>query len=137
MTLLDFILQHPYLWIAAAVIILLLLLLEFETVWRGIKSYSPSELTIWMNRGAVVIDVNETTEFSKGHILGSIHAPFSQISQRTGHLDKSKLTIVVSNEERQAVQVAKTLQQQGFKELGILTGGLPAWKGANLPLVRK
>lgn len=135
----HFILQHPYLWSAAAIIIILLLFFEFEASYLGIRRVSAPELTLLMNRKGIVIDVNEAEAFASGHILGAIHLPFSEWSQKLTHLEQYKTSpvILVSTQERQALQAAKTLKQKGFKNIAILSGGLPSWQQAGLPLVKK
>jgi len=135
----QFILQHPYLWGGALLIVILLILLEFESKWHGIRRMNPSELSLLMNRGAVVIDVNETESFANGHILHAMHVPLSQWPQKITQLNhpKTEWLILVSNQERQALNAAKTLRQQGFEKIGILAGGLTSWREANLPLVKK
>lgn len=137
--LIHFIMQHPYLWGGAAIIVILLLIFEFEAKSLSIHRVSATELSLLMNRKGVVIDVNEVEDFSRGHILGVIHLPLSQWTQKITSLDKYKSTdlILVSSQERQTIQAAKMLKQKGFERIAILGGGLGAWQNAGLPLVKK
>lgn len=135
----HFILQHPYLWGAVFIIVVLLILFEFEANYWGIRRISVAELTLLINRKGIVIDINEPEDFARGHILGAIHLPFSEWSQKLINLEQYKTAsvILVSAQERQALHAAKTLKQKGFENIAILSGGLPAWQGAGLPLVKK
>lgn len=135
----HFVMQHLYLWSALAIVGALLIVLEFEASLRGIHRVDTAEATLLMNRNGVVVDVNEPDEFLKGHILGAIHLPLSQLSQKITTLEphKSSVLMIVANQERQALHAAKVLKQQGFNEVKILSGGLAAWREANLPLERK
>lgn len=135
----HFITQHLYLWGGAVFIVILLLLLEFEAKWQGIRRVGAAELSLLMNRGGIVIDVNEADAFATGHILNAIHLPLSGWAQKVPQLDKHKAEwlILTASQERQALHAAKMLKQQGFEKVGILAGGLAAWREANLPLVKK
>ena len=135
----HFMMQHPYLWGALLLVIGLLVLLEFEASLQGIRRLGASDVSLMMNRKGVVVDVNEPDDFAKGHILGAIHVPFSKCAQSVSSVKshKADTIIVVANQERSSLQAAKMLKQQGFKEIAILSGGLVAWREANLPLVRK
>lgn len=135
----HFILQHPYLWGAALALIILLLFFEFEANYLGIHRISAAELTLLMNRKGTVIDINEPGDFANGHILGAIHLPFSEWPQKLTYLEpyKTAYVILVSTQERQTLHAAKSLKQKGFENIAILSGGLPAWQQAGLPLVKK
>lgn len=135
----HFMMQHSYLVISAIVLIVLLIVVEFEAVWLGIRRVSPSELSLLTNRHAVLVDVNTKDEFIQGHILGSIHLPFSEWSKSIHDLmqHKSATVVVVANQEPIALKAAKMLNQQGFTNVMVLGRGLMAWREANLPLVRK
>lgn len=135
----HFIMQHPYLWGALVVVIGLLILLELEASLRGIRRLAPADVSLIINRKGVLVDINETDLFNKGHILGAIHIPFSEWAKKVASLDahKTSVVVLVANEERQALQAAKLLKQQGFSEVAVLAGGLAAWHSANFPLVKK
>jgi rhodanese-related sulfurtransferase len=137
--LITFIMQHLYLWGAAAMLVILLLVFEFEASWRGIHRMSPAEVSLLMNRKGIVIDINESEDFARGYILGAVHLPFSEWSKKLASLEKDKSAhlILVSTQERQALHAAKILKQKGFENVAILAGGLPTWQQAGLPLVKR
>ena len=90
-----------------------------------------------MNRErAVVIDVCESAEFAAGHVTGSKNVPLSTLEQKLPSVVKNKalpLILVCQTGARsgRAVAVAKKL---GYEQAQSLSGGLTAWKAANLPL---
>lgn len=135
----NFVTNHLYLWGGGLILIFLLLFFEFEAVWRGVRRFDANGVSLAMNRGAVVVDVEELADFQQGHILGATHLAFSQWPDIISNLKpyQSTLIILVAKQERKALQAAIMLQQHGFTELGVLSDGLATWKSAGLPLVKK
>jgi rhodanese-related sulfurtransferase len=85
---------------------------------------------------AVVIDVSETEEFAKGHVGGSKNLPFGELETKLTDAVKNKKTPLVlvcptGARANRALAVAKKL---GYEQAQSLSGGLAAWKEANLPL---
>jgi rhodanese-related sulfurtransferase len=85
---------------------------------------------------AVVVDVGETDEFAAGHVGGAKNVPFSELESKLAGMVKNKalpLILVCATGARanRAVAVAKKL---GYEQARALSGGLKAWKEANLPL---
>jgi rhodanese-related sulfurtransferase len=90
-----------------------------------------------MNREkAVVIDVCESAEFAAGHIVGAKNVPLGELETRLPSVVKNKalpLILVCASGMRsgRAVAIAKKL---GYEQAQSLSGGLKAWKEANLPI---
>ncbi len=85
---------------------------------------------------AVVIDVCETEEFAAGHVGNAKNIPFSQLEEKLGAAVKNKALPVIlvcqtGARSARAVAVAKKL---GFDNAQAMSGGLAAWKTANLPV---
>ena len=85
---------------------------------------------------AVVIDVCEAAEFAAGHVAGSKNVPLSTLELKLPATVKNKalpLILVCQTGARsaRAVAIAKKL---GYEQAQSLSGGLAAWKAANLPL---
>ena len=85
---------------------------------------------------AVVVDVGEIEEFSSGHVGGAKNVPFNQLEDKLPGAVKNKtlpLILVCPTGARanRAVAVAKKL---GYEQAQALSGGLKAWKEANLPV---
>ena len=85
---------------------------------------------------AVVVDVSEADEFASGHVGGARNVPFGDLEAKLPGAMKNKalpLILVCASgaRARRAVAVAKKL---GYEQAQALSGGLKAWKEANLPV---
>ena len=85
---------------------------------------------------AVVIDVCEAAEFSAAHITGAKNVPLGELEAKLPLTVKNKalpLILVCASGARsgRAVAIAKKL---GYEQAQSLSGGLKAWKQANLPV---
>ena len=85
---------------------------------------------------AVVVDVSEAEEFAAGHVGGAKNVPLAQLEDKLTSMVKNKslpLILVCATGARanRALAVAKKL---GYEQAEVLSGGLKAWKEANLPI---
>lgn len=85
---------------------------------------------------AQVIDVCSAEEYAAGHLIGARHVPLDQLEQLLPGVAKNKsqpLILVCASgmRSKRAVAMAKKL---GYEQAHSLTGGLKAWKEANLPV---
>ena len=111
-------------------------------LWPVISGGGPGALTAegavqLINREkAVVVDVCEPNEFAAGHVVGSKNIPFSQLEDKLAGAIKNKALPVIlvchsGARSSRAVQIAKKL---GFENAHSLSGGMGAWRSANLPV---
>ena len=85
---------------------------------------------------AVVVDVCDPAEFAAGHVSGAKNVPLGELEAKLPGTVKNKalpLILVCSSGARsgRAAAIAKKL---GYEQAQSLSGGLKAWKEANLPL---
>jgi rhodanese-related sulfurtransferase len=85
---------------------------------------------------AVVVDVCETSEYAAGHVAGARHVPLGELEQKLPGLVKNKALPVIlvcasGARSSRAVAIAKKL---GYEQAHSLSGGMRAWKDANLPV---
>ncbi len=85
---------------------------------------------------AVVVDVCEGAEFAAGHVAGARHAPLGELEQKLPGMVKNKATPVIlvcasGMRSKRALAIAKKL---GYEQAHSLSGGMRAWKEANLPI---
>ena len=105
----------------------------------GGKGLSPTEATIWINRRkAYVLDLRSDEEYKAGHLPG---AKFANSSALTAAIEKLKLdrklpVVLVCDTGAQSRKLLAESQKLGFVEVGVLDGGVQAWKAAALPLVK-
>ncbi len=111
-------------------------------VWPVLKGAGGGSLTAdgavqLINREkAVVIDVCETHEFAAGHVGGAKNIPLSQLEEKLHDAVKNKALPVIlvcqsGARSNRALGIAKKL---GYEKAQSLSGGLSAWKTANLPI---
>ncbi len=136
----EFLSNHSSLAMAFVVILGTLLWTVWQSHGRGLKKLSPMDATQLINReDAVVLDVRSGGEFSQGHIVNAVNIPQKSIHEQLSKLDKyRKRPIIMACRNGQcASSVGSTLRKNGFEQVYNLAGGLLAWEGANLPLVKK
>ena len=137
----DFIANN---WHLFAALVVISLLIGFDTVRRGGGGggqVSAVQLPQFINHeNAVVVDVCEAEEFSRGHIPNAINIPLKELTNQLGQLEKFKTKerpIVLSCQSGQrAGRAATLLRKNEFKRVYVLGGGLAAWEKENLPLER-
>ncbi len=91
------------------------------------------------HQDAVVLDVREPSEFREGHILNARHIPLGQLSNRLGELEKFKTRTLIVNCRmgQRSASACHILHKAGFTQIHNLRGGIEAWRGASLPVVKK
>lgn len=113
-------------------------------LWPALSGGGPGGLSAdaavqLMNREkAVVIDVCEATEFASGHVAGAKNIPLGQLESKLPTTVKNKALPVIlvclsGARSSRAVSIAKKL---GFEKAVSLSGGMNAWRTANLPVER-
>ncbi len=102
----------------------------------GAGSVDPNEAVRLINREkAVLIDVSEPAEYAAGHVVNAKSVPFGSLETSTA-LPKNKalpLVVVCASGARASKAVA-ILRKLGFENARPLSGGLKAWREANLPV---
>ena len=85
---------------------------------------------------ALVVDVRDQGEYGAGHILGAKNWPLDHIDERGGEAArrKDKPVIVYCDTGERAPKAAAALRKLGFTRVVNLSGGLPAWQQAGLPV---
>jgi len=88
--------------------------------------------------GAVLVDGREPTDWAAGHVPGSINATMVRAavgSRAAAAVDPESPVVVTAATEAGARLMARRLEAVSFRRiLGILAGGVDAWRSAGLPL---
>ena len=111
-------------------------------MWPAVQGATAGGLTtanavLLINRErAVVVDVGEPGEYAAGHVGGAKNIPLNQLEEKLPLAVKNKalpLILVCQSGARsnRAVAIAKKL---GYERAESLSGGLAAWRTANLPV---
>lgn len=74
-----------------------------------------------------LLDVREPHEYQLANIDNSVLIPMNQVPERLDELDKSQQIVVICHHGVRSEHVAYFLDQQGFKQIINLTGGVDAW----------
>lgn len=85
---------------------------------------------------AVLIDICEAPEYAAGHAGGARNIPLGQLEDKLPSMVKNKSVPVIlvcqsGARSGRAVAIARKL---GYEKAQSLSGGLGAWKNANLPI---
>jgi rhodanese-related sulfurtransferase len=136
----EFAFRHWLLFVALLVILGLLIGSEIMRMMRGVKSISPVQaLQLINHEDALVVDIRDSGEYKSGHIPNAQNIPLSNLASRLGELQrfKDKPIILYCRSGVSSDGACSLLKKNGFKLLHTLSGGLPAWQGANLPISKK
>lgn len=83
---------------------------------------------------AILIDVRETDEHAREHVIGARLAPLSSIDSHDFDRDHGKVAVFHCRSGMRTQANAAKLLARGFREAYYLDGGIEAWKGAGLPV---
>ena len=136
--LLEYIVHHPFLTGGTALLALALAAYELSRLRDGGQTVGATEAVRLMNQGAILLDVRTQDEFNAGHVIDARHIPQSELAGGLEKLKKYKDKVVITFCESgmRSGAAARTLRAQGFNKVVNLRGGLRAWQGENLPLVK-
>ena len=93
-----------------------------------------------MNKqGALLLDVREPGEYAEVHAPNTTPIPLGQLSSRLQEIAmyKEKPIAVMCHSGRRSSIAVKVLQDAGFSKVSNVSGGMIAWEGAGLSVVRK
>jgi rhodanese-related sulfurtransferase len=135
---LDYVAHHPVLVGATVLLALAALAYELSRVRSGGQAVGPIEAVRLLNQGALLLDVRSKDQFDTGHVIDARNVPSADLAQGVETLRKyrDKPVITCCETGMTASAAARTLRTQGFSKVASLRGGLQAWRGENLPLVR-
>ncbi len=83
-----------------------------------------------------VIDVREFSEFNSERIADAQLMPLSNFEKHAAEIDHSKPVYLMCRSGNRAKQAAEKLASKGFTDIHVVQGGMTAWAGANLPVVK-
>lgn len=137
--LVEFLGNHPNLFLALGLVSGLLIWNLLGDQISGIKPLLPQEATLLINHEeAVVLDVREDNEYMQGHILNAVHVPLSQLSDKMTRLEKYRDRPIIAScmSGSRSTRACNILKKSGFERIYNLKGGVIAWQNANLPLTK-
>ena len=95
---------------------------------NGIPQISAPELKQRMDSGEDVflLDVREPAEYQSANLGGKL-IPLNTLPQRLEELDREREIVIHCHAGVRSQRAAEFLQQNGFKKVVNLTGGILAW----------
>ena len=137
----EFLANHPMLSAAWVGIFLAIVVTSIRIKLSPIKQLSPQELTLAVNReDGIVLDIRAEKDFKASHIIDAKHITTEKVNNSDFvalEKYKDKPIIVVCAAGITAAKVANQLYKAGFNKACLLKGGMNAWTGAGLPVVKK
>ena len=102
----------------------------------GTKPAEAAELA--KRPGTFVLDVRTEGEYAQGHLERSVLIPVQQLPGRLSELpaDKQAPILVYCAVGGRSALAAGLLKAKGYKQVHDLAGGISAWQGAGVPVVR-
>jgi NADPH-dependent 2,4-dienoyl-CoA reductase/sulfur reductase-like enzyme/rhodanese-related sulfurtransferase len=70
----------------------------------------------------IIIDVRETYEYARGHIMGAINIPLSELRERTNEIPKDKPVYLHCRTGQRSYNAALALQNMGYHNVINITG---------------
>ncbi len=135
----EFIVNHWVLTLSLVVIVALLVMDALKRKVLGFQDIKPQEAVRLINHeDAVPVDVREDGEYHEGHVLNAVHIPLGLMEGRLHELDayKERPLIVYCRTGQRAAHAGVLLRKQGYERVYKLSGGILAWRGADLPVVK-
>ncbi len=130
----NFIVDNWYLIFLVLASGVMLLLPALKGAGGGLSAAQAVQL---INREkALVIDVCEPAEFAAGHVGGAKNIPLAQLQERLPQVAKNKAVpvIMVCAKGGRAARAAGIAKGLGYDKAQTLSGGLSAWRAANMPI---
>jgi rhodanese-related sulfurtransferase len=105
----------------------------------GGAGVSASEAVRLMNHEkATLIDVCDPAEYAAGHAVGARNVPVGSIDgAKELPANKQLPVVVVCASGARALRAAGKLRKMGYENTRVLSGGMRAWREANLPVEKK
>ncbi len=138
----EFVVNHPYLWMALAAVLVMLIKAEYEYRTNLSTQVIPMNAIRLINNNddALVIDVRESGDFGKGHIKGATNLPLSTMKDKMASLakqNKDSVILAYCNSGATSNKACRLLTQAGFTNVHNVAGGINAWLEAKLPTTIK
>jgi len=136
--LLEYVARHPLLVGGTAALAAAVLIYELSRARNAGEAVGPLDAVRLLNQGALLLDVRSKAEFDSGHVIDARHVPQDEIAASAETLKKyrEKVVIACCESGMRSSAAARVLKAQGFTKVVNLRGGLAAWRGENLPLVK-
>jgi rhodanese-related sulfurtransferase len=109
----------------------------FTALPDGYNNVAPATISDQMKATKVtLIDVRETSEFATGYIEGSVNVPVRTLIKNLP-ADKTAPIVITCASGHRGMMSMMALSLLGYTNVKNISGGVNAWKTANLPVLTK
>ncbi len=135
----EFMQQQWLLFLALMIVLFMLFQSHFGDKLSGYASVAPEQAVRLMNDGAFVLDVRSIDEYRSGHLTGAKNLSVADLPAKLDSLEAHKTgpTLVYCESGMRSARACGILRKAGFEQLHNLSGGISAWRGANLPIAKQ
>ncbi|MCP5419487.1 MAG: rhodanese-like domain-containing protein [Gammaproteobacteria bacterium] len=136
----EFATQNWILFLALVAILGWLISTEVLNRLSGIAAVNSNQaLRLINDQEALVLDIRDGGDYKKAHIPDAVNIPFASLGSRLGELKKfkGKPVVLCCPPGIGVSKAGSLLKKGGFESIHNLSGGLPSWQGANLPVNKK
>lgn len=135
----EFMQQQWLLFLALMIVLFMLFQSHFGDKLSGYASVAPEQAVRLMNDGAFVLDVRSMDEYRSGHLTGAKNLSVADLPAKLDSLEAHKTgpTLVYCESGMRSARACGILRKAGFEQLHNLSGGISAWRGANLPIAKQ
>jgi rhodanese-related sulfurtransferase len=136
----EFIGNHPLLAGLFAIVLAAWIAYEVSRLMRKWSELDTLAAVRLINRDeTLVLDVSNSTDYAKGHIVGAQNLPPSRIESGNKELLKAKdrPVLVYCKNGQVSPQMAGRLVKLGFSDVYVLAGGLAQWISDQQPVSRQ
>ena len=102
-----------------------------------LSEITPQDALQRQRAGALVVDVREPSEWSRGHVSGAEHIPLDQlpVRLREGALPtEAEILFICASGNRSSYAVA-IAADSGYRNVASVAGGTSEWHYLGLPIV--
>lgn len=85
-------------------------------------------------RGVLLLDVREDSEWDEFHVPGTTHLPLGELAERVDELPRDVQIVVICRSGNRSRQGRDILLEAGFTEVTSMDGGLKAWQANGYPI---
>jgi rhodanese-related sulfurtransferase len=130
--------SHPLLASSVVAFLFAVLAYEIRLKGQGLVQVSSQMAVQLINKGAMIVDVRPPEAFAGGHIVNAKNLPLNTLVGNSDPIGKKKdkLLLTVCDTGPAARRAANVLRKLGYGSTFSLQGGLAAWRGDNLPVVK-
>jgi rhodanese-related sulfurtransferase len=132
---LEFLAQE---WLLTTALLAVIVMLIMHESRKSGPSLSPQQAINLVNaQEGVFVDLRDSGEFSKGHIMGAVNIPATKLPERMVELEKykDKPVVLVCKMGQQASTAGKQLKAANYSQVNKMTGGMMEWGNLQLPTV--